>query len=252
MKKCKAIFFFFLPFVPFHVILHTLVPETVAGFIDRHLFPPAESETSHWKQATPGKNKWPAHRKWGTETKTWIGHSWLKREGKKRMESWEGKWCGLDCRDWKIVLILFKSFFPSKVQVMLSTGNDADLGIGSSESAALRLCVPPQQVQAQQSLNLKTSQWIQIVLTLQTMRWVPAKVWVLRFPPKLHNNSERILIPPFFLSLVWFAAGHSGHPWPRVISQVLWTRLPGAAGPVARRGWASTYHPISNYGAHIS
>lgn len=62
------------------------------------------------------------------------------------------------------------SFFPSKVQVMLSTGNDADLGIGSSESAALRLCVPPQQVQAQQSLNLKTSQWIQIVLTLQTMR----------------------------------------------------------------------------------
>lgn len=112
MKKCKAIFFFFfLPFVPFHVILHTLVPETVAGFIDRHLFPPAESETSHWKQATPGKNKWPAHRKWGTETKTWIGHSWLKREGKKRMESWEGKWCGLDCRDWKIVLILFKSFF---------------------------------------------------------------------------------------------------------------------------------------------
>lgn len=53
---------------------------------------------------------------------------------------------------------------------MLSTGNDADLGIGSSESAALRLRVPPQQVQAQQSLNLKTSQWIQIVLTLQTMR----------------------------------------------------------------------------------
>uniref|UniRef100_A0A3B4Y7P9 X-box-binding protein 1 n=1 Tax=Seriola lalandi dorsalis TaxID=1841481 RepID=A0A3B4Y7P9_SERLL len=56
-----------------------------------------------------------------------------------------------------------------KVQVLLSTGNDAGLGIGSSESAALRLRVPPQQVQAQQSLNLKTSQWIQMVLTLQTM-----------------------------------------------------------------------------------
>uniref|UniRef100_A0A3Q3L9B7 X-box-binding protein 1 n=1 Tax=Mastacembelus armatus TaxID=205130 RepID=A0A3Q3L9B7_9TELE len=55
------------------------------------------------------------------------------------------------------------------VQVLLSTGNEAGLGIGSSESAALRLRVPPQQVQAQQSLNLKTSQWIQIVLTLQTM-----------------------------------------------------------------------------------
>lgn len=57
----------------------------------------------------------------------------------------------------------------TKVQALLSTGNDAGLGIGSSESAALRLRVPPQQVQAQQSLNLKTSQWIQIVLTLQTM-----------------------------------------------------------------------------------
>uniref|UniRef100_A0A671XC42 X-box-binding protein 1 n=1 Tax=Sparus aurata TaxID=8175 RepID=A0A671XC42_SPAAU len=56
-----------------------------------------------------------------------------------------------------------------KVQCLLSTGNEAGLGIGSSESAALRLCVPPQQVQAQQSLNLKTSQWIQTVLTLQTM-----------------------------------------------------------------------------------
>uniref|UniRef100_A0A3B3YCZ3 X-box-binding protein 1 n=1 Tax=Poecilia mexicana TaxID=48701 RepID=A0A3B3YCZ3_9TELE len=57
----------------------------------------------------------------------------------------------------------------TKVQTLLSTGNDAGLGVGSSESAALRLRVPPQQVQAQQSLNLKTSQWIQIVLTLQTM-----------------------------------------------------------------------------------
>uniref|UniRef100_A0A8D3E8G6 X-box-binding protein 1 n=1 Tax=Scophthalmus maximus TaxID=52904 RepID=A0A8D3E8G6_SCOMX len=56
-----------------------------------------------------------------------------------------------------------------KVQVIVSTGNDAGLGIGSSESAALRLRVPPQQVQAQQSLNLKTSQWIQMVLTVQTL-----------------------------------------------------------------------------------
>ncbi|KAM8865603.1 LOW QUALITY PROTEIN: X-box-binding protein 1 [Synchiropus picturatus] len=56
-----------------------------------------------------------------------------------------------------------------KVQVLLSTGSEAGLGIGSSESAALRLRVPPQQVQAQQFLNLKTSQWIQMVLTLQTL-----------------------------------------------------------------------------------
>ncbi|KAM9744593.1 X-box-binding protein 1 [Menidia menidia] len=58
----------------------------------------------------------------------------------------------------------------TKVQTIVSTGNEAGLGIGSSESAVLRLRVPPQQVQAQLSLNLKTSQWIQIVLTLQTMR----------------------------------------------------------------------------------
>uniref|UniRef100_A0A3Q3ICR0 X-box-binding protein 1 n=1 Tax=Monopterus albus TaxID=43700 RepID=A0A3Q3ICR0_MONAL len=56
-----------------------------------------------------------------------------------------------------------------KVQVFWSNENDAGLGIGSSESAALRLRVPPQQVQAQQSPNLKTSQWIQTVLTLQTV-----------------------------------------------------------------------------------
>jgi len=50
-----------------------------------------------------------------------------------------------------------------------SGGDEAGLGVGSSESAALRLRVPPQQVQAQHPLNLKTSQWIQMVLTLQTM-----------------------------------------------------------------------------------
>ncbi|KAM9811141.1 LOW QUALITY PROTEIN: X-box-binding protein 1 [Neosynchiropus ocellatus] len=59
--------------------------------------------------------------------------------------------------------------WPLQVQVLLSTGNEAGLGIGSSESAALRLRVPPQQVQAQHFLNLKTSQWIQMVLTLQTL-----------------------------------------------------------------------------------
>ncbi|CAL8344660.1 unnamed protein product [Lota lota] len=55
------------------------------------------------------------------------------------------------------------------VQVQGSGGDEAGLGVGSSESAALRLRVPPQQVQAQHPLNLKTSQWIQMVLTLQTM-----------------------------------------------------------------------------------
>uniref|UniRef100_A0A8C6UWB2 X-box-binding protein 1 n=1 Tax=Neogobius melanostomus TaxID=47308 RepID=A0A8C6UWB2_9GOBI len=56
-----------------------------------------------------------------------------------------------------------------KVQIQISNGSEAGLGTGSSESAVLRLRVPPQQVQAQQFLNLKTSQWIQMVLTLQTV-----------------------------------------------------------------------------------
>uniref|UniRef100_H3DDV2 X-box-binding protein 1 n=1 Tax=Tetraodon nigroviridis TaxID=99883 RepID=H3DDV2_TETNG len=56
-----------------------------------------------------------------------------------------------------------------KVQCLLSNGNEAGLGVGSSESAALRLRVPPQQVQAQQLPKLKTSQWIQAVLILQTL-----------------------------------------------------------------------------------
>ncbi|KAM3611592.1 uncharacterized protein V6R79_020967 [Siganus canaliculatus] len=51
-----------------------------------------------------------------------------------------------------------------KVQGLLPTGNEAGLGIGSSESAALRLRVPPQQVQAQQPLNLKISQWSDLLL----------------------------------------------------------------------------------------
>lgn len=61
---------------------------------------------------------------------------------------------------------------PFQVQCLLSSGNEAGLGVGSSESAALRLRVPLQQVQAQQLLKLKTSQWIQAVLILQTLRWV--------------------------------------------------------------------------------
>lgn len=57
-----------------------------------------------------------------------------------------------------------------QVQCQLSSGNDAGLGVGSSESAALRLRVPPQQVQAQQLPSLKTSQWIQMLMTLHTVR----------------------------------------------------------------------------------
>lgn len=57
-----------------------------------------------------------------------------------------------------------------QVQCQLSSGNEAGLGVGSTESAALRLRVPPQQVQAQQLPSLKTSQWIQMLMTLHTVR----------------------------------------------------------------------------------
>ncbi|TRY84668.1 hypothetical protein DNTS_003186 [Danionella cerebrum] len=56
------------------------------------------------------------------------------------------------------------------VEELESTVNDLEMVTGSSESAALRLRVPPQQVQAQQSPNLKSSPWILTALALQTLR----------------------------------------------------------------------------------
>ncbi|CAB1322348.1 unnamed protein product [Coregonus sp. 'balchen'] len=79
-----------------------------------------------------------------------------------------------------------------EVQVLASSGIDAGLGIGSSESAVLRLRVPPQQVQAQQCPNLKISQWIQTVLTLQTLRKK-------RIPSDLLLGILDILDPELFL-----------------------------------------------------
>lgn len=48
---------------------------------------------------------------------------------------------------------------------------------GSAESAALRLRVPLQQVQAQQSPFLIISTWILMAVTLQTQRWVSAPTY---------------------------------------------------------------------------
>ncbi|KAG7480924.1 hypothetical protein MATL_G00061410 [Megalops atlanticus] len=62
------------------------------------------------------------------------------------------------------------------VQVLESNVDDVSLVIGSSESAALRLRVPPQQVQAQQSPKLSSS-WILAVLTLQTLSLISCLVF---------------------------------------------------------------------------
>uniref|UniRef100_A0A8C9SCW4 X-box-binding protein 1 n=1 Tax=Scleropages formosus TaxID=113540 RepID=A0A8C9SCW4_SCLFO len=56
-----------------------------------------------------------------------------------------------------------------KVQVMQAIVDNMDLVTGSSESAALRLRVPLQQVQAQLSPKLRSSTWITAVLLLQTL-----------------------------------------------------------------------------------
>ncbi|KAM4578806.1 LOW QUALITY PROTEIN: X-box-binding protein 1 [Fundulus diaphanus] len=96
----------------------------------------------------------------------------------------------------------------TKVQTLLSTGNDAGLGIGSSESAALRLRVPPQQVQAQQSPNLKTSQWIQMVLTLQTMSLICCwAFWTSLTQSCFSSLASRSARPPVLLV-------GGGHPVP--------------------------------------
>ncbi|KAK3539315.1 hypothetical protein QTP86_034633 [Hemibagrus guttatus] len=56
-----------------------------------------------------------------------------------------------------------------QVQILESEGSNLVLLNGSSESAALRLRVPPQQVQAQQSSKPKSSPWILTLLALQTL-----------------------------------------------------------------------------------
>ncbi|XP_065273725.1 X-box-binding protein 1 [Emys orbicularis] len=53
--------------------------------------------------------------------------------------------------------------------VMESQVDEIRMVTGSAESAALRLCVPLQQVQAQQSPLLTISTWILMALTLQTL-----------------------------------------------------------------------------------
>ncbi|XP_067084173.1 X-box-binding protein 1 [Osmerus mordax] len=76
-----------------------------------------------------------------------------------------------------------------QVQVLESNGMDAGLETGSSESAVLRLRVPPQQVQAHLSY-LKTSQWIQLVLTLQTLSLISC--WAF-WTSLTQNTSSRVV-----------------------------------------------------------
>lgn len=61
-------------------------------------------------------------------------------------------------------------FFPLAQAVKESQVDEIRLVTGSAESAALRLRVPLQQGQAQQSPSLVTSTWILMAATLQTLR----------------------------------------------------------------------------------
>ncbi|KAK3514315.1 hypothetical protein QTP70_014168 [Hemibagrus guttatus] len=81
-----------------------------------------------------------------------------------------------------------------QVQILESEGSNLVLLNGSSESAALRLRVPPQQVQAQQSSKPKSSPWILTLLALQTLR--KFSLFRIRFiitPPQLCLESGRNL-----------------------------------------------------------
>lgn len=60
--------------------------------------------------------------------------------------------------------------FPLAQVVKELQVDEIRLVTGSAESAALRLRVPLQQVQAQQSPFLITSTWILMAVTLQTLR----------------------------------------------------------------------------------
>lgn len=60
------------------------------------------------------------------------------------------------------------------------------------------------------------------------------------------------LIPPplsISLSPVWSAPGHTGHPWPRAVSQVLWAGATRTAGAAAT---SSTSHLTCGSGGPIS
>lgn len=70
--------------------------------------------------------------------------------------------CQNICSDWIFVLVQV---------VKESQVDEIRLVTGSAESAALRLRVPLQQVQAQLSPFLIVSTWILMAVTLQTLRW---------------------------------------------------------------------------------
>lgn len=96
-----------------------------------------------------------------------------------------------------------------KVQVLESAVSDLGLVTGSSESAALRLRVPPQQVQAQQSPNLKTSPWILTALALQTLSLISYLVfWTsLTQNSSSKQNSKKHMKPT--KSLSWLGVPES-------------------------------------------
>nr|ARA91383.1 XBP1u [Cyprinus carpio] len=96
-----------------------------------------------------------------------------------------------------------------KVQVLEAAVSDLGLVTGSSESAALRLRVPPQQVQTQQSPNLKTSPWILTALAVQTLSLISCLVfWTsLTQSSSSRQNSQKHMNPS--KSLCWLGVQES-------------------------------------------
>jgi len=145
-----------------------LAQHTGCWFSERrktNIYPPhAEPQAPHGERCAETAQQRPADREPGAEGATGPPHAGQQGQRKTPGHCPRGGWrCSGGASDICCV--------SPQVQVLVSAGGEAGLvGIGSSESAELRLRVPLQQVQAQIPLNLKTSQWIQMVLMLQTMR----------------------------------------------------------------------------------
>ncbi|NXW86562.1 XBP1 protein, partial [Alopecoenas beccarii] len=101
----------------------------------------------------------------------------------------------LRCR---LGLDVLKTEEESESQVVKeSQVDEIRLVTGSAESAALRLRVPLQQVQAQQSPFLITSMWILMAVTLQTLSliscWAFWTVWTQRCFSTTLTQTQRVL-----------------------------------------------------------
>ncbi|XP_067911292.1 X-box-binding protein 1 [Heterodontus francisci] len=90
-----------------------------------------------------------------------------------------------------------ESLDPEKEKVLLQARVDEiSLAAGSAESAALRLSVPLQQVQAQLSASLTISTWILTAITLQTLSLISSRAFWTTLTQKPYSDSVKRSLDP--------------------------------------------------------